>query len=206
MTKKTFDSYKIWGIPSIYDSRNPLFNDNEPVEVEEYISAIGLDSGITDNLKNKFILMCDMTINEYGHIFDDPFFTKSVSNQYYRISETSPRIKLILPCVRRAFTEFFLSPPSIFTKRYYETGNQSDLRLKLFQEQFNLKEFLIFVKDKLIENINCLDNFPNLDKEPELLRLIVLDYCSSKVENVLSFNGSMAEEIRDIRINKLTNE
>ena len=76
-------------------------------------------------------------------------------------------------------------------------------RLELFQLQFNLVEFLIFISDKFKKNHNILNDFKNLDTDGEILTLIVEDYIASKISYILSLNVSnIQKEIRDIKISK----
>ena len=130
------------------------------------------------------------TTTIYSSIFDvEPF----VNN----VSENDPDsvnlLEYILPSVKRAYSKFFINPPGLLNNE----------RLDLYRLQFNLQEFLMFLKDKFIENQKSLDNFKFLDTNSEILTLIVEEYVASKISYVASVKMSnVKEEIRDIKISK----
>lgn len=130
------------------------------------------------------------TTTIYSSIFDiEPF----VNN----VSENDPDsvnlLEYILPSVKRVYSKFFINPPGLLNNE----------RLDLYRLQFNLQEFLMFLKDKFIENQKSLDNFKFLDTNSEILTLIVEEYVASKISYVASVKMSnVKEEIRDIKISK----
>jgi hypothetical protein len=132
------------------------------------------------------------TTTVYSSIFDiKPF----IENQ--NISDENPDgvnlLEYILPSVKRVYSKFFINPPGLLNNE----------RLDLYRLQFNLEEFLIFLKDKFIENQKSLDNFKYLDTNSEILTLIVEDYVASKIAYIASVKMStIKEEIRDIKISK----
>jgi hypothetical protein len=140
------------------------------------------------NLMNLF----KETTTKYSSIFDvEPFIT------IQDISEENPEgynlLEYILPSVKRVYSKFFINLPGLFNNE----------RLNLFKLQFNLEEFLLLLKEKFIKNKEVLNNFEYLDKNTEILTLIVDEYVASKVSYVSSINTTkIKEEIRDIKINK----
>lgn len=156
-----------------------------------------LTRGVRDekDLSHLMDLYKDTTKLHYS-LFDDDIFI-----QKKNISEDNPDgnnlLEYILPSVTRVYSKFFINPPSIFSNSNFLP------RLELFQLQFNLQEFLIFLSKKFKSNHNCLSDFENLDTDSEILTLIVEDYVASKVSFVTSINNSeIQKEIRNIKISK----
>lgn len=140
-------------------------------------------------------LFKDTTTLHY-HLFDSPVFTEK-KNKTEDNPEGYNLLEYILPSVRRAYSKFFINPPSIFN------NPNSYSRLELFQLQFNLQELLNSISDKFIKNVDCLNDFQFLDIDSELLTLIIEDYLASKVKYVSSVNSfDIQKEIRDIKITK----
>lgn len=144
-----------------------------------------------DDLEHLMDLFKDTT-TIYSSIFNiEPF----ISKQY--ISDENPDgvnvLEYILPTVRKVYSKFFINPPSLLNED----------RLVLYKLQFNLQEFLIYLKDKFIKNLNCLDDFEYLDRISEILTLIVDEYVASKISYITSIKMSnIKEEIRDIKLSK----
>ena len=132
-------------------------------------------------------------------MFDNPIFTEK-RNKTEENPEGNHLLEYILPTIRRAYSKFFLNPPSILV------SSVENKRLELFQLQFNLVEFLTFLSDKYIKNHNKLNDFKNLDTDSEILTLIVEDYIASKISYISSMHASdIPVEIRDIKISKHLN-
>jgi hypothetical protein len=149
----------------------------------------------TQDISHLKDLYKDTTTIHYK-LFDDPIFTKKKN-----ITEENPDgnnlLEYILPSVTRAYSKFFINPPSIFLNSNYL------IRLELFQLQFNLNEFLDVLSTKFKSNHECLRDFKNLDTDSEILTLIVEDYVASKVSYVTSVkNSDIQKEIRDIKISR----
>ena len=137
----------------------------------------------------------DTTTLHY-HLFDDSIFTEK-RNKTEDNPEGSNLLEYILPTIRRAYSKFFINPPSMLV------SSIESKRLELFQLQFNLVEFLTFISDKFKKNHNILNDFKNLDTDGEILTLIVEDYIASKISYILSLNVSnIQKEIRDVKISK----
>ena len=151
-----------------------------------------------DDISHLKDLYKDTTLLHY-HFFDDPIFTEK-RNKTEDNPEGNHLLEYILPTIRRAYSKFFLNPPSILV------SSVENKRLELFQLQFNLVEFLTFLSDKYIKNHNKLNDFKNLDTDSEILTLIVEDYIASKISYISSMHASdIPVEIRDIKISKHLN-
>jgi len=130
------------------------------------------------------------TTNHYN-IFDD--------NDFYRnnINETNV-LEYILPAIKKVYSNFFINPPTILMSDY------NKLKLELFQYQFDLEEFLIFLSRKFIKNFDLLNDFEFFDKNCEIITLIIQEYTTSKYSYVSSINiNDIKIELRDIKIKRL---
>ncbi len=160
------------------------------------------------------------TIHTHGHLFIDEFY--SVLRE-----DDENIISLIIPFVKRVYSNFFIKPPSIFDpintvdlslgpknspilinnydrmrSVFGSVGSSTDRRLHLFQAHFDLKDLLVYFKDKIENNINILDDFNYLDKYTSILTLMVDDYVGMKlklVQDSLDHKG----DLRDLKINKI---
>ena len=151
-----------------------------------------------DDISHLKDLYKDTTLLHY-HLFDNPIFTEK-RNKTEENPEGNHLLEYILPTIRRAYSKFFINPPSILV------SSVENKRLELFQLQFNLVEFLTFLSDKYIKNHNKLNDFKNLDTDSEILTLIVEDYIASKISYISSMHASdIPVEIRDIKISKHLN-
>lgn len=140
-------------------------------------------------------LFKDTTCLHY-HLFDNPIFTEK-KNKTEDNPDGNNLLEYILPTIRRAYSKFFINPPSILV------SSVENKRLELFQLQFNLVEFLTFLSEKFINNYNKLEDFKNLDTDSEILTLIVEDFIASKISYVASMHTSdIPKEIRDIKISR----
>jgi len=151
-----------------------------------------------DDISHLKDLFKDTTLLHY-HLFDNPIFIEK-RNKTEENPEGNHLLEYILPTIRRAYSKFFINPPSILV------SSVENKRLELFQLQFNLVEFLTFLSDKYIKNHNKLNDFKNLDTDSEILTLIVEDYIASKISYISSMHASdIPVEIRDIKISKHLN-
>lgn len=165
-------------------------------DVRYFLEGIN-DEGLRDRLAS----ICREYEEKYKQIFTDKFFDEELSER-----EGLCRRGMIYPAMRVIFYKFYVDPPPIFTSYSLESDkftNSNPDRLRLFQEQFNLGEFLLYLKDKMIKNIHCLDDFENLSPETELISLIISNYVALKVKYVQNFRGSINREVRDLKINKI---
>jgi hypothetical protein len=119
--------------------------------------------------------------------------------------------ELVLPAVRRVWSQIYLQPPSIFKPQYIDGGlvsnnlNKSNSnrsrKLELYQLSFNIEEFLNYLKEMLDKNKNCLDGFEYLDKPLELVELI----CDNYIAKLVDFVNNSENLNEDIRNEKLRN-
>jgi len=151
-----------------------------------------------DDISHLKDLFKDTTCLHY-HLFDDPIFTEK-RNKTEDNPEGNHLLEYILPTIRRAYSKFFINPPSMLV------SSVENKRLELFKLQFNLVEFLTFLSEKFINNYDKLEDFKNLDTDSEILTLIVEDYIASKISYISSMHASdIPVEIRDIKISKHLN-
>jgi hypothetical protein len=166
-------------------------------QVLSSLSSVIVPSGIDVEHSKKLRSIFEDTIQNYSHLFEDKVFT--------RVSDEHSVIEYILPTIKRAYSKFYIKVPGVF-----ELQNNSKMdtkyqkrRLELFQLQFDLKDFLTFLSLKFKSNCDILEDFKNLDKESEILTLIVEDYIVSKIRFVSSVNFSDIErEIRSIKLER----
>lgn len=155
--------------------------------------CMGIDIEHTEKLENLFL----QTTTKYSNIFDVKPFTEKIrkpnTDDYYDQEEIN-LLEYILPSVKRIYYRFFINTPQLL----------NDKRLELFQIQFDLEEFLTFLKDKFINNQNALNDFKFLDIYSEILMLIVEEYTVSKIAYTASINKKDINYIlRDIKIQKI---
>ena len=94
---------------------------------------------------------------------------------------------LILPTFRRVFEKVFVKPPTLFS------DIDGDIRLELFQLKFDIDIFNDYLINMLIDCKDLLIKFKNIDKTCETLSLIVDDYVSGLVKEVLDENDLQSE-------------
>jgi hypothetical protein len=148
----------------------------------------------------KLTLLFKEVTTKYYYFFEYPEF---IEKKYP--SEDKPEgynvLQYILPTIRSVYIKFFIDTPTLF--KFNIPGNHSQYRLELFQLQFNLLEFVEVLSKKYIQNHKKLNDFENIDQDSEILRLIVDNYVSQKVQFVLSVPyNDLQSEIRDSIINK----
>jgi hypothetical protein len=148
-----------------------------------------------DDVSHLKDLFKDTTCLHY-HLFDDSIFIEK-RNKTEENPDGDNLLEYILPTIRRAYSKFFINPPAIFT------ASKENRRLELLRLQFNLIEFLNFLSNKFKKNQDSLNDFKNLDKDSEILTLIVEDYLASKISYIASLYATEIQtEIRDIKISK----
>jgi len=140
--------------------------------------------GVLDEEKQHLKELFQDACRKHYHLFDDKFWFKDLDGDML--------IEYILPCIRRVFASFFIQTPNLF--------GQDPKRLELFQLQFNLEEFLIEIKTKLMNNIDKLNDFENLDKASTLLHIIVENYVAGKINLTKVTNPT--QMIRQIKLEK----
>lgn len=121
------------------------------------------------------------------HIFDIEEF----KSQLYE--DEDDYLDLILPTFRRVWGRVYTQPPPLF---------KSDQRLELFRLNFDIDEFLDYLKESFIESRGCLDYFQHMDRTPKHLELIVDNYISLLVKRVLDCEDFI-EESRMLKLKKL---
>jgi hypothetical protein len=102
-------------------------------------------------------------------------------------------IDLILPTFRRVWGRVYTQPPPLF---------KSDQRLELYRLNFDIDEFLNYLKISFIESKGCLNYFEHIDRTPKHLELIVDNYISFLVKKVLD-RENFVEESRMLKLKKL---
>jgi hypothetical protein len=161
-------------------------------EVLFHTLCMGINIEHSERLKNFF----QQTTTIYSKIFDvKPFIEKiSINNDTDKDVEMINLLEYILPSIKKVYSKFFINPPQLL----------KDKRLELFQMQFDLLEFLTFLKEKFITNQNVLKDFKYLDIYSEILMLIVEEYTSSKITYIASINTKDINYLlRDIKIQKI---
>lgn len=102
-------------------------------------------------------------------------------------------LDLILPTFRRVWGRVYTQPPPLF---------KSDQRLELYRLNFDIDEFLDYLKISFIESKGCLNYFEHIDRTPKHLELIVDNYISLLVKRVLDCED-FVEESRMLKLKKL---
>lgn len=171
------------------------------IDLDNESLYFSLCKGIQDSTHiEKLTQLFKLTTQKYFILFEgEVFLTKR--NQSLENPEGYNVIQYILPSVRSVYIQFFIETPTLF--KWNIPGSHSQLRLELFQLQFSLSEYLNYLSLQYKKNYKSLDDFQHIDRESEILRLIVEDYLSSKVSYVLSVPFSeIQKEIRDSKIDK----
>lgn len=102
-------------------------------------------------------------------------------------------LDLILPTFRRVWGRVYTQPPPLF---------KSDHRLELYRLNFDIDDFLDYLKISFIESKGCLNYFEHIDRTPKHLELIVDNYISLLVKRVLDCED-FVEESRMLKLKKL---
>jgi hypothetical protein len=103
-------------------------------------------------------------------------------------------IDLILPSIKRVWGKIYVDYPTIFSSKLN--------RLELFQQMFNIDEFIDYLIDKFIKSKGLLLEFESLDRTSETLTLIVNNYIGTLVKRTLD-SKDIKKDIRDFKINKI---
>lgn len=101
-------------------------------------------------------------------------------------------LDLVLPSIRRVYGKVFTEPPTLL----------KDKRLELFQEYFDIDEFIDYMIDMMLKTKDCLKEFKNLDRTVDTLTLIVDNYVAGLVEKSKDVDNHI-QIIRDLKLNKL---
>lgn len=180
-------NYKSIDIP--YELQNSLLEYQEGVFIDGMLKGAGPEhhKKISDLIKE--------TIHVHGVLFEDDLFTHGL----FTNSETGVKeniLYFVIPFVRRVYGEFFINPPTLFSKEKFSK------RMELFQSHFDLEELLLFFRDKVQKTIGILDSFDYIDKPLTLLRIISDDYVSMKV-NLVKKSTNHKADLRKIKINRI---
>ncbi len=101
-------------------------------------------------------------------------------------------LDLVLPSIRRVYGKIFTEPPTLLKEK----------RLELFQEYFDIDEFIDYMIDMMVKTKKCLNEFKNLDRTVDTLTLIVDNYVAGLVEKSRDCEDH-TQMIRDLKLNKL---
>jgi hypothetical protein len=142
--------------------------------------------GLSGDL-NRFKEIIQYVINNKYQLFDIDDFRGRLYEDEDEILE------LILPSIRRVYGKVFVTPPTIL----------KDQRLILFQELFDIDEFIDYLINMFKFTKNCLSEFKFLDRTAETLSLIVDNYVSKLVEQSKDCDD-YTKAIRDLRLKKIT--
>lgn len=158
-----------------------------------------LTPGIGDEWIGYFEMTLNYVINEKWKLFD----IDELRGQIYK--DEDEILDLILPAVRRVFGKVFIDPPKVFIQDSLvkkTKGWKDDGRLELFRLHYNIDYFLDYLKDMILNNMNCLDGFKNLDRSVTLLEIIVDNYIAGLVKLVTE-SSDIKGDIRDLKIKNL---
>jgi len=158
-----------------------------------------LTPGIGDEWIEYFEMTLNYVINEKWKLFD----VDELRGQIY--NDEDEILDLILPAVRRVFGKVFIDPPKVFiqdTLVRETNGWKDDGRLELFRLHYNIDDFLDYLKSMILSNMNCLDEFTNLDRSVTLLEIIVDNYIAGLIKLVTE-SENIKEDIRDLKIKNL---
>lgn len=145
-----------------------------------------LCAGLSGDL-DRFKEMIQYVIDDKYQLFDIDDFRGSL------YEDEDDILELILPSIRRVYGKVFVTPPTIL----------KDQRLTLFQELFDIDEFIDYLIDMFKLTKNCLSEFKYLDRTVETLSLIVDNYVSKLVDESKDCDD-YTQTIRDLRLKKVT--
>jgi hypothetical protein len=158
-----------------------------------------LTTGIGDEWIEYFEMTLNYVINEKWELFD----IEELHGQIYH--DEDEILDLILPAVRRVFAKVFIDPPKVFVPDSVvreTTGWKDDGRLELFRLHYNIDDFLIYLKDMILNNSKCLGGFVNIDRSVTLLEIIVDNYIAGLIKLVTE-SEDIKSDIRDLKIKNL---
>jgi hypothetical protein len=121
------------------------------------------------------------------HIFD----SKEFNGKLYQDEEDY--ISLVLPSFRRAWSLVYINPPTLF---------KSQERIDFFRLNFDIDEFIDYLKDIFIKTKGCLGDFEYIDRTPKHLEIIVDNYISLLVKRVIDCDDYKLES-RNLKLKKL---
>jgi hypothetical protein len=145
-----------------------------------------LCAGLSGDLE-RFKDIIRYVVNNKYQLFDIDDFKGSLYEDEDNILE------LILPSIRRVYGKVYVTPPTIL----------KDQRLLLFQELFDIDEFIDYLINMFKITKNCLKEFKYLDRTVETLSLIVDNYVSELIEKSKDCDD-YTQAIRDLRLKKVT--
>ena len=158
---------------------------------------------ICENLESREILidtLCQGITNTsdfrdaINYIIDNKismFNIEEFKSQLYEDEEEY--LDLLLPTFRRVWGRVYIQPPPLF---------RSKEKLDLFRLNFDINEFLDYLKETFIKTKGCLENFEYIDRTPKHLEIIVDNYISLLVKRVLDCKDYI-EETRELKLKKL---
>lgn len=142
--------------------------------------------GLSGDLE-KFKNIIRYVINNKYQLFDIQDFKGKLYEDEDNI------LDLILPSIRRVYGKIFINPPTIL----------KDQRLLLFQEMFDIDEFIDYLINMFKISKYCLKEFKHLDRTSETLSLIIDNYVSELIERSKDYHD-YTQAIRDLRLKKVT--
>lgn len=135
-----------------------------------------LSKGIDPKYQVQFLELLDYIVTTKLKDFDIPELKGELYPDEDDISD------LVLPAIRRVFGKVYTQPPPIFLG----INDPDSVRLKLFQLNFNIDEFIEYFIDMLKRTKLSLLEFDYIDRTTQTLELIVDNYIAKLVKNVLS--------------------
>lgn len=134
---------------------------------------------------------CEYIFENKIHLFDVPLFKDSLYEGEDDI------LDLILPSFRRAWAKVYVQTPPLFNSNLPD-----DQRLDLYQNLFDIDEFLNYLIDMFKKTKGCLSDFEFIDRTPEHLTLVVDNYIASLIKKVIE-SYDIKRDLRNARIKKI---
>ena len=161
-------------------------------EIDKEYREILIDTlckGITN--VSEFRDSVEYVIDHKLEMFNNEFFNSPLYEE-----DKECVIDLVLPSFRRVWGKVYSDTPTLFKKR------PGDLRLDLYQQLFNIDEFLDYLKEMFLKVKYSLKEFDNLDRTIETITLIVDNYIAGLVKRVLD-SDDIGRDIRQAKLNKI---
>jgi hypothetical protein len=161
-------------------------------EIDKEYREILIDTlckGITN--VSEFRDSVEYVIDHKLEMFNNEFFNSPLYEE-----DKECIIDLVLPSFRRVWGKVYSDTPTLFKKR------PGDLRLDLYQQLFNIDEFLDYLKEIFLKVKYSLKEFDNLDRTIETITLIVDNYIAGLVQKVLD-SDDIGRDIRQAKLNKI---
>lgn len=151
-----------------------------------------LCKGITN--ASDFRDACGYILDKKINLFKDPIFSDSLYEDEDSVSD------LILPSFRRAWGRIYINIPDIFNPG----KNHKDVtkKLELYQNYFDIDEFLDYLVEIFKNTKGCLSEFKFLDRTSEHLTLIVDNYISDLIYRVNN-SEDIKEDLRNLKLKKI---